>query len=809
MKNQEDLNKYSTSPIVPAGRTEGEFTKGAVGVTKTLLSMFLKGLKTVFFVGMLSGTLVLISVMSYILSFKDTEPPNISDMTLNLNSTVYQANSETGEWETAFTLHSADEQRIFVPYDEIPRHFIDAVVAIEDKRFWKHDGVDLRTTANAVLKMFGGSGGGGSTITQQLIKNVTENDENSIMRKVKEIFTAINLRKVASREEVLEAYLNVVNFGGNYQGIEAAAKAYFGKSVRDCDVVEAAAIVGITQYPYKYNPLINPENNKDRRDNILREMYFQGYLNEEEYAAAKERSNNLTFPGAQKNDEEGQAEKASFLDWYDETMYEDLIEDIMELKGYSYDNALHYLKTAGLEIYSAKNKAMQDGVQNILLNEDVLPYDPEVDLSFFAMDFNGRVLAVVGGRGEKVGDRVFNNATQGLKGPGSSIKPISVYAPAIENNSITYGTIRDDNKIPDFYGKGDPGPSNYTKGAFVGPIPIAFAVARSHNTVAARVLLFDVGVENAYNFLVNQLHFKNLTEVDSYAPSSLSMGSLDRGTTAKEMTAGFQVFGNQGIYNEPYTYYYVKDKNGDVILDNRNKAGERALSPESATIMNKLLHEPVNRGTATAVAYVADDVWGKTGTTDNSDNIWFVGGTSKFVAGVWNGYSTRDARLSQESTAKTMWAAVAEYLMNNFEMSDSGYSLSENVIAKRYCEDSGLIAGSGCSKVRTGWYSVYNIPDVCNGGYDHLTNKNIVPESTPAPTPTVEPTETIPPENPDPQPVDPNPEPTEQPVPEHTLPPVPTPEPTIEPQPTPEPQNPEPPPSTEPTQEHQPEVPAG
>ncbi|WP_099204204.1 transglycosylase domain-containing protein [Scatolibacter rhodanostii] len=803
MRGKEDLNQYSTSQITPSQRrTEGELSQTAGSTTKTLFGIILKTIKTIFFVLMFAGILVLIHVFSYIMSFKDIET-DLSAVQLALNSEV-KVQNEYGEWETILQLHDAEAQRVIVEHKDIPEHMINAMIAIEDKRFRQHNGVDLQTTVNAVLKLVTGGGGGGSTITQQLIKNVTGNDENSIMRKVKEIFSAINLEKKYSKDEIITSYLNTVNFGANYQGVEAAAQAYFGKSISECNIAESACIAGITQYPYKYNPLIHPENNKERRNVVIKEMYDQGLITKQEYEQAKIDSENMVFN--QDTDEETSSGGVS-LDWYDEAMYDDVVQDLMEAKNYSWDLAEQYFKTGGLTIYSAKNTQIQKDIEALFKNEEILPDDPEVNFSIYAMDFNGKVLAVVGGRGEKSGDRVFNIATDGAKQVGSSIKPIAVYAPAIEQGILNYSSILNDKKIDNYFDDGSPGPNNFDR-EDKGPMTLSRALAMSRNTTAVRALDM-VGWENSYNFLTNQLHFKHLS-TDDISRSPLALGGLTHGATAKEMTAAFQIFGNQGIYHKPYTYLYVEDKDGNVILDNRNVEGERALSPEAATIMNHLLHEPVQNpeGTARSLRSLSVDSWGKTGTAENEYNIWFAGGTSKFVSAIWNGYADRDVSIDQTSIPMLMWRTMAEYLTSVLpDDGSSGYSLSSDVVEKVYCKDSGLIAGSKCTDTAYGWYSIHNIPNTCNGGSDHVTGNNLA-TPTPTPTPTATPTQTPTPTATPVPTITPPPEST--PTPDPTPPPesTPTPDPTSPPEPTtpiPEPTTPPSEPST--PSEHVPTVP--
>lgn len=229
----------------------------------------------------------------YIFSFKDTEPPNLGNMTLDYSSFIY-TETEPGVFEEYMMLHDI-ENRVWVDYADIPQIMIDAILAIEDKRFFEHDGVDWRTTFGAVTNLVSGGSGGGSTITQQLIKNLTGKNQVSLNRKVEEIFMALNLEKAYTKDEILEAYLNVVNFGGGTRGVQAAANLYFGKDISECTIAECACIAGITQYPYLYTPLYYPENNKEKQLLVLKEMYDQERISLDEYTEAKAQANNMQF----------------------------------------------------------------------------------------------------------------------------------------------------------------------------------------------------------------------------------------------------------------------------------------------------------------------------------------------------------------------------------------------------------------------------------------------------------------------------------------------------------------------------------
>jgi len=741
VKNREDINRYQTTSFdVPSQRTEGELSRATAGAARSAGSMIWKAIKTILFVVMFTGIIVFISVAAYILSFRDTGPPPIELMSLNYTSHVYVNNAE-GQAVEYMDLKGG-EDRILVTYNEIPQIMIDAMIAIEDKRFWEHNGVDWLTTGKSVMQLFTADddSGGGSTLTQQLIKNITDQKQVSILRKIKEIFMALNMEEKYSKEEILEAYLNVVNFGSNTQGVGAAAKLYFGKTIGECDIAECASIAGITQYPYLYTPLSYRDKNRERQRTVIKAMYDQELITTDEYNTAMEKSDHMVFVGWQDDEETGDDSGGDIWNWYMEAVFNDLIDDIMEVNNFSYDQAVDYIYKGGLEIYTAMDPALQEGIEALFKSEEVLPYDPEVDFGGYVMDYNGKTIAVLGGRSEKIGNRWLSNGTDTYRQTGSSIKPISVYAPALEEGLITYGTVLKDVGIPGYFANGDSGPTNFSK-TYRTTMNVDKAVEMSQNAPAAWIIK-DMGAQTAFDFLQSKLQFKYLDPVNDVAYAPMSLGGLTYGATVREMTAAFQIFGNAGVYNEPYTYYYVRDHEGSVIIDNRNKTGEQVMSPENATVMNKLLHKPIygDEGTARNLLSGVDaDIFGKTGTTDSNYDLWFVGGTPNFVAGIWNGYLNRNVYLEDSNTAKVMWKALCEYLLANYSADNSGYKLSENVSQQTFCRSSGYIAGGSCFNTTLGWYSNNNIPKKCNGGSDHISGPSASPSITPSTSPSVEP----------------------------------------------------------------------
>lgn len=764
MLDKKDLNKYNTTSIgTPSQRTEGELSQSAGATAKTVGGMFLKAVKTIICIMFVTGILVFLSVAAFLLSFRDIEPPDLSAMSLSYSSFVY-VDDEQGNSTEYMTIYK-DANREWVSLNDIPAYMKTAQVAIEDHRFSEHDGVDWWNTLGAVYKLFSGTGGGGgSTLTQQLIKNITGENQYSILRKVREIFTALNMEKKYSKQQILEAYLNVVNYGGQNEGVEAAAKAYFGKSISECSLAECALIAGITQNPSQYNPLIFPDEAKTRGQIVLDRMWalsdgdesndelvvsdeLEGQLvpiTEEEYNQACAEMETMTFGNVKVEETESVEDQQDTDDWnwYIDTMFEDIVSDLQKQYGYSYDVAVNMIYNGGLEIHSCMNPTIQNDLEDMFINGDCMPEDQAIQAGLFVMDpYTGRVIAVVGSRDEREGVRLYNNATDATRQPGSSFKALSVYSLGIETGEITYGSVLNDIPVPGYFGEGSTqeGPQNVSR-QYTGAMNVDEAIEVSQNAPAAW-LAQTLTPESCYEWLTQKLHFTTLTEEDSHSLSAMALGGMSYGVTVREMTAAFCVFANGGYYYEPYTYTYVKDHDGNVILDNRDNTGEQVMSTENATVMNKLLHRPVEgyNGTAANIMYdIGVDMFAKTGTTDNAYDLTFMGGTNFCVAGIWNGYEY-SAELYDSNTCKVTWRAVIEYLANNYDWSGKEWVLSDNVSQYAFCRSSGKLAGTNCYDTAYGWYDNNNLPGRCNGGSDHIAGPAVSPSPSPSVEPSMEP----------------------------------------------------------------------
>ena len=599
---------------------------------------------------------------------------------------------------------------VYTSLEEIPDNLENAFVSIEDKRFFEHSGVDWKRTlaaaSNYILK-YNKSTFGASTITQQLIKNVTGSDEITVSRKLQEIFYALDLEKSLEKDEILELYLNIVNLSQGCYGVGAASEKYFSKSVSELTLSECASIAAITKNPTYYDPIKNPENNIERRNTILYQMFSQGYISESEYNSAK--SSELVLNVSR--------EKGTVNSWYADMVVEDVISALESELGYTRAMASYMVYNGGLKIYTAMDPEIQKTLTEYYEDESNFPQnDLESGRSGMIIidPKSGNILAVAGDIGEKSANRIQNYATDTLRPSGSSIKPLSVYAPALEEGIITWSSVYDDVPI-EFIEKGS-GYTTWPKNAtntYNGLSNIAFSVENSLNTVAVKAL-YDVGIEKSYEYLTEKFNIENLTENDK-VPAALALGQQTYGVTLREITAAYSTFANGGVYSKPRSYIMVMTSSGDVLLNNTEEH-ERVISEGNAAIMTKLLETVVNSGSVSSNITLREyiDVAGKTGTTQDTCDRWFIGYTPYYVCGVWYGHEYPETLpASTSSICSKTWNAVMTRVHSQYTESEEAvrsFSIPDNVISASYCVDSGRLMTGAClcdprgSREESGWF---------------------------------------------------------------------------------------------------------
>lgn len=593
-----------------------------------------------------------------------------------------------------------------VTYGECPQALIDAFVAIEDQQFFAHHGVNWPRTLSAAVNYCLGYTRqfGASTITQQLIKNLSGKSDYSIGRKLQEMCWANDLENRCTKEEILERYLNVINLSRGCYGVGAAADRFFGKTVGELTLSECAAIAGITNNPSRYDPVRFPEETRARRDLILGAMLSEGYIDEGAYEEAI--AQELTVL------EQVAPRQAPIYSWYVDMVMEDVIDDLCAEYGYTREYANRLLWNGGLAIEVALDSAVQKAVETYYAEEGNFPthQDGERGQSgMIVLDVaTGDILGVAGAVGPKAGNRLRSHATTALRPAASAIKPLSVYAPALEGGHITWASVIDD--VPVTFGKDNkhPWPKNAGR-VYRGLTDVRYAVSHSVNTVAVKVL-HKVGLKASFRFLKDTLQMKSLIEartlpdgrgISDIGDASLALGQMNYGVTLRELTAGYSALANGGVYMEPRSYYRVTAPDGRVLLS-KPTSGHYAISEQNACIMTKLLETVVNQGTGKG-AKILDGrvaVAGKTGTSNADCDRYFVGYTPQYLAGVWYGFDYPKPMTDMKNNpAIKIWKDVMqEVVALQWQRGDckTQFDMAPGVIRVTYCQDSGLRPTDAC-----------------------------------------------------------------------------------------------------------------
>lgn len=711
---------------------------------------------SVFLIGLVSVSTVGLYALKYVSSFVNGDVAiDLDEYKANQSQTtiLYTLDDDGNEMEL-IRLHG-EENRIWVDLEEMPKDLQNAFIALEDRRFKEHSGVDwTRTIAVMIVPSYEGQGG--STITQQLIKNLTGERDVTYIRKFNEIKNALNLEKHYSKETILEAYLNTLYLDAGCYGVQTASEYYFGKNVSELNLAECACIAAITNAPRTYDPILNPENNAERMKYCLECMLNEGYITQDEFDKAlaydlvfttdddyvpkteeeKKPSDGMIDVNESNVGQDGEEEKVQ--SYYVDYVINKVIEDLMDTRAYTYEQAWRLVYYGGLKIHVAVDLDIQNSIEDIYYNRKGFPsatnsYGEQVQSSMVIMDYTGRVVAIVGQAGEKTGARCLNIATDSKRQPGSSIKPLSVYSLAIDSGEYTwsypmiqnYGILVNGERWPYNFG-GDPG-SAYSYET------IQQALAPSHNTVPAQ-LVQALGVDTCYNWLKDKFKITSLDDADKDY-SALAVGGMTHGVYGIEMCAAYTTFGNGGIYYEPYCYYTVTNSSGSVVYLTHNDSGEQIMKPGTAGVMNKLLQTVATSYNGTARAYKVDgfEMFAKTGTTSDEKDRWFIGGTPYYVCAVWMGYSQHAEELSFSTNyCGQLYQTVMNSIHKNLPA--KSFEFGDEIVEKYYCTNTGLLASSACPSA-AGWYRTDSLPSTCTscGSYQPPVNND--DDETPDDTP--------------------------------------------------------------------------
>lgn len=741
-KKQPDRDKIDWSrEVAGSGRLAGRI----IGrIFSYLLNILLTVFLVCFITGIIVGTVFVVYIKNNIDPEVDLEQFSISNS--NQTSRIYYMDYDSlddrqnrigAEIEIEDQRLYGSDNSIWVSYTKIPKNLVNAYIAIEDKRFWSHHGVDWKSTAYSVVNYFIPLGGnrGGSTITQQTIKNITQDSDYTPQRKVQEILRALNLEKKLDKTQILELYLNNIYLSQNCYGVQAAAYTYFNKDVSELTLIECAAIAAITNSPTKYDPVQNPDTQAIRRNLILDEMLDQGYITQAEHDEAYEKELVLDYQGRARD------VSVTTNSWYTDQVIVEVVDALQEKFGYTQKQAYNYLYTGGLHIFTLQDPEIQSMLERIYTDDSSFPKTNNAlqpQSSSVVIDpQTGDVVALVGARGEKNANLILNYATGTTRSPGSSIKPLSVYAPAVEYGLITYGSVFDDCPVWFNYKDSDedkanpiPYPKNLPE-VYGGLTTVNDAVTRSVNTVSLRILQ-ELTLDKSFDFVRNKLSMGSFIEAGEYNGTGitdkdyapLALGAMNFGVTTLEITAAYQIFANGGVYNKPRTWLYVKDSDGNIILE--NTADSRVvISEQTASIMTKMLQNVVTKGTATACTLKNQmDVAGKTGTTSSDFDRWFVGYTPYYVCGIWFGYEMPQeiGKLAWNPTVvgwDIIMKNVHSDIINDAAMSGQPlkkFELADGVMTATYCKDSGKLMTAACyadprgNRAEVGYFTPSTIP---------------------------------------------------------------------------------------------------
>lgn len=633
---------------------------------------------------------------------KNTPPLSQDALTKMKQSSIVYAKNSDGSWSQVAILHGSDN-RLWVSIDKIPENLQNAVVAIEDQRFYKNNlGIDPKRIIGALLvdiKAGGKPVEGASTITQQLVKNTMLTDEKTLTRKIQEAVLAWQLEQKYTKKQILEAYLNTIYLGGphiNAYGVQAAALQYFGKDVSQLDLAECAMLAGITNNPSMYSPDSNIQQATERQHLVLSEMLKQGFITQEQYNAAINEKLHFVF----KNLNLSTYSHGYFID----QVINDATDALVKKLGITKSEALNEIYNGGLRIYSTMDPNIQTVMENAFKNPKLFPVDPTtkeaVQGAMVVIDWKtGEIKGIVGGRNTND----FKYVTRGIsfadskRQPGSSIKPLTVYGPALQSG-LTAATVVDD--VPTTFtlpGAKPYTPHNYESNYYHGLVTLREAITDSLNVPAVQVVnKIGINVSASYG----KKFGLDITKNDMYLPA-LALGGLSQGITPIQEAAGYGAIANKGMYISPITFTKITDSTGKVLVDNKPEE-HVVLSEQNAYILRSMMMDVVDHGTGTAAKLSNMDVAGKTGTSENSGNIWFSGFTPYYVGTVWMGYPSSNNPVKNYGVPQVggtfpaqMWRTVMAQIHQNLPPTHFTDKPS-GIVYETVCKDSGELPTDLC-----------------------------------------------------------------------------------------------------------------
>ncbi|NLZ45166.1 MAG: peptidoglycan glycosyltransferase [Clostridiales bacterium] len=699
------------------------------------------------FIVIITGSIFATALTIYVLNYVDsTTPISLDNVEMNFTSSFLAQNPDYNEddpntepYSTYYTLTQNGERRVWVDLEQVPKYVRDSFVYSEDERFYSHDGVDFKRTFAAFANMilhFADNDFGGSTITQQTIKNITSDDEDQgaagITRKIREITRSINIEKTYTKDEILESYLNIISLNTNrynIRGVQAAANFYFSKDISALSLGEAASLAAITKNPSWRNPYDHLDNNYERRANILKTMLNNGAISSQEYETALNEeiviTGDLNFSSGTDTILDSIKSQGVASYYIDESIKETR-SIFQEIYGLSYDAASEKLSGGGYTIYTNVDIKMQQEIEEKFKTDSTFQKyafdNDELWAAFYCMDYSGNVKAVVGNRGEKKSVLCWNNATQSLRSPGSTIKPIASYGPALQKDFIHWSSMFKDEPIvisndgiESFWPKNYSevaNDDNWSKKNFTA----TKALALSLNTVPAQIVEL-LTPSYSFSFLQDNLKISTLEEKYDANYSPMVVGGMRKGIKLSELVSAYQVFGSGGKHYDAHYISQIVDREGAIIYSAENSY-ENVLDESTSYIMNRMLKTVIDDsdGTGNAAKVNGVEVVGKTGTSQDWQNLTFVACTPQYVSGVWVGYeNVKKIETAKYNSISKIWKNIFGDIAANEEVKE--FEASETVKQLKYCTVSGKLASKTCTSSATGYYKESNIPEYCSGNH--------------------------------------------------------------------------------------------
>ena len=733
---------------------------GVVSAALSLMKLAVGAAATVVLIVLICATVFVGTLGDYLQEDILEEAGNwsIEDYDLERTSFIYYVDN-SGSIQQLQQIYTATDRQ-WASLEEIPQAMVDAAIAIEDKRFYEHQGVDWITTVKACLNMFFGGDEqfGGSTITQQLVKNLTEEKSVTVQRKVMEIFRAQMFERKYDKDLIMEYYLNEIYLGRGCYGVKSAAAEYFGKELQTLTVAECASLISITNNPSLFNPYSEnvfeyegeetdgAARNRSRQLKVLYQMKEQGYLMEDDYkdAVGQEmvfksgiadedrwtvcENESCGYEGTRINFT-GEGDNAycpicgSFTTintsasqyiytWFVDAVIVDFATYLAERDGKNWeelstdarDTYLSRIQKGGYHIYTTLDMDVQEQLDKIYQDVNNVPKSwstaQQLQSAMVIIDNEtGDVIALSGGVGEKTDFLGYNRATQAKLQTGSAQKPISVYAPAFESGKVTPATVFHD--LPVSYVDGNNWPKNdnrqyqYARTVFQG-------IVSSVNTISVQTLDY-IGHEYAYSFAkynFGQDHLVERYETDWEVKSDvgqapLALGALTVGATVREMSAAYATFANDGTWREPRLYTKIYNSDGELVVDNTQDT-RKILSDKTVDYVNYCLYNAATRGTGGAAVFNGQTIAGKTGTTSNNRDRWFCGYTAHYTAAVWVGYDQPEQINVGTNPAAILWRKVMQPIHNG--LPNEGLYNGGAFRAVSVCLDSGKLATAACHR---------------------------------------------------------------------------------------------------------------